>query len=65
VVEDNVEAGRFSTQLLHDLGYETIWAANADEALTILAEVNGFAAVFSDVVMQGRSGAAIRACRWC
>ena len=30
VVEDNVEVGRFSTQLLQDLGYETTWAANAE-----------------------------------
>jgi PAS domain S-box-containing protein len=56
VVEDNVEVGRFSTQLLEDLGYQTTWAANADEALTLLAEVNGFEAVFSDVVMPGMSG---------
>ena len=33
VVEDNIEVGRFSTQLLQDLGYETTWAANAEEAL--------------------------------
>jgi PAS domain S-box-containing protein len=56
VVEDNVEVGTFSTQLLQDLGYETTWAANADEALAILAEANGFDAVFSDVVMPGMSG---------
>ncbi|MFC7478386.1 PAS domain S-box protein [Dankookia sp. GCM10030260] len=56
VVEDNVEVGRFSTQLLQDLGYETIWAANADEALKLIAEVDGFDVVFSDVVMPGMSG---------
>jgi PAS domain S-box-containing protein len=56
VVEDNVEVGRFSTQLLQDLGYETTWAANADEALKLIAEVDGFDAVFSDVVMPGMSG---------
>jgi PAS domain S-box-containing protein len=56
VVEDNAEVGRFSTQLLQDLGYETTWAANADEALKLLGEVNGFDAVFSDVVMPGMSG---------
>jgi DNA-binding NtrC family response regulator len=56
VVEDNVEVGRFSTQILHDLGYETTWAANADEALKVLSEANGFDAVFSDVVMPGMSG---------
>jgi PAS domain S-box-containing protein len=36
VVEDNVEVGTFSTQILQDLGYETTWAANADEALALL-----------------------------
>ncbi len=56
VVEDNVEVGRFSTQLLQDLGYETTWAANGDEALQLLAEVDRFDAVFSDVVMPGMSG---------
>ena len=56
VVEDNVEVGRFSTQILQDLGYETTWAANADEALKLLDEVNGFDVVFSDVVMPGMSG---------
>ena len=56
VVEDNVEVGRFSTQLLQDLGYETTWAANANEALKLIAEVDGFDVVFSDVVMPGMSG---------
>jgi DNA-binding NtrC family response regulator len=56
VVEDNVEVGQFSTQLLQDLGYETTWAASADEALKLLSEVSGFDAVFSDVVMPGMSG---------
>jgi PAS domain S-box-containing protein len=56
VVEDNVEVGQFSTQILQDLGYETIWAANADEALKLLAEADEFDAVFSDVMMPGMSG---------
>lgn len=56
VVEDNVDVGTFSTQLLSDLGYETTWAANGNEALKILAEVHRFDAVFSDVVMPGMSG---------
>ena len=33
VVEDNVQVGQFATQILQDLGYETWWAANAEEAL--------------------------------
>ena len=56
VVEDNVEVGTFSTQLLQDLGYETTWAANAEEALNILSETDCFDAVFSDVVMPGMNG---------
>ncbi len=56
VVEDNVEVGRFSTQLLQDMGFETSWAANAEEALGLLAKADGFEAVFSDVVMPGVSG---------
>jgi PAS domain S-box-containing protein len=57
VVEDNVEVGQFSTQLLQDLGYETVWATNAGEALKLLEEEStGFDVVFSDVVMPGISG---------
>jgi CheY-like chemotaxis protein len=57
VVEDNIEVGRFSTQLLQDLGYETTWAANASEALKLLEEDHKrFDVVFSDVVMPGMSG---------
>ncbi len=57
VVEDNVDIGRFATQILQDLGYETTWAANADEALARLGEDgSGFDAVFSDVVMPGMNG---------
>jgi len=57
LVEDNLEVGRFSTQLLQDLGYETTWAANASEALTLLEEdATRFDVVFSDVVMPGMSG---------
>ena len=57
VVEDNVEVGTFSTQILSDLGYVTTWAANADEALRLLDETpDAFDVVFSDVVMPGMSG---------
>jgi len=57
MVEDNLEVGRFSTQLLQDLGYETTWAANAAEALKLLEEdASRFDVVFSDVVMPGMSG---------
>jgi PAS domain S-box-containing protein len=60
IVEDNFEVGRFCTQILQDLGYETAWATNAEEALERLGEDGaGFQAVFSDVVMPGMGGIAL------
>jgi len=60
VVEDNIEVGRFATQILEDLGYRTTWAANAEEALDRLGRDGaGFDAVFSDVVMPGMGGVAL------
>jgi PAS domain S-box-containing protein len=60
VVEDNVEVGRFATQILEDFGYRTTWAANAEEALEKLGpDGAGFDAVFSDVVMPGMGGIAL------
>ena len=57
VVEDNVEVGRFSTQVLDDLGYNTVWVASAEEALEKLGQNgSGFDVVFSDVVMPGMGG---------
>lgn len=57
VVEDNEQVGSFSTQLISELGFETTWASSADEALKLLDENDqGYAAVFSDVVMPGMNG---------
>nr|WP_249159853.1 ATP-binding protein [Bradyrhizobium tropiciagri] len=56
VVEDNVEVGRFSSQILADLGYDTILATNANEALKLLDEAGRFDVVFSDVIMPGMNG---------
>ena len=37
IVEDNVEVGRFATQILEDIGYRTTWAANAEDDAKVLA----------------------------
>jgi len=57
LVEDDDEVGRFSTELLVDLGYIVRRAADATAALEILAE-DEFAVdlVFSDVIMPGMNG---------
>ncbi|WP_411901964.1 ATP-binding protein [Methylorubrum thiocyanatum] len=57
VVEDNVEIGRFCTQILHDLGYSTVLTQTAEAALAEIEAVPfRFDAVFSDVVMPGMGG---------
>ena len=57
VVDDNDEVGRFSTELLEDLGYIVSRVSNAKAALALLAE-DEFAVdlVFSDVIMPGMNG---------
>ncbi|MBY0295949.1 MAG: response regulator [Methylobacterium sp.] len=60
VVEDNVEVGRFATQILEDLGHTTVWATNAEDALAELGkDPRRFDIVFSDVVMPGMGGIAL------
>ncbi|WP_019903666.1 PAS domain S-box protein [Methylobacterium sp. 77] len=57
VVEDNAEVGAFATQALQELGYVTLWAMDAQQALDALArDPSGFEVVFSDVVMPGMNG---------
>ena len=57
VVEDNVDVGNFAVQTLTDLGYRTVLATNAQEALMELArDADRFDVVFSDVVMPGMNG---------
>jgi PAS domain S-box-containing protein len=57
VVEDNEDVGRFSTELLQDLGYAIRWVSNARDALAVLAEDEfAFDLVFSDVIMPGMNG---------
>lgn len=57
VVEDNEVVGEFATAALQELGYQTMLAPNATEALAALdADCSRFHVVFSDVVMPGMSG---------
>jgi PAS domain S-box-containing protein len=57
LVEDNEDIGKFSTELLQDLGYETRRADNAKQALALLAADRwAFDLVFSDVIMPGTNG---------
>ncbi|MBB3348286.1 PAS domain S-box protein [Sphingomonas sp. BK069] len=57
VVEDNVEVGTFSTEILRELGHKTEWAPDAASALAMLeAEPDRFDLVFSDVMMPGMTG---------
>jgi CheY-like chemotaxis protein len=57
LVEDNDDVGKFSTELLEDLGYTVRRVAEAVAALSILAE-DEFTVdlVFSDVIMPGMNG---------
>jgi signal transduction histidine kinase/CheY-like chemotaxis protein len=60
IVVDNLEVGRFANQILQDLGYETSWATNAEEALELAGpDAAAFDAIFSDVVMPGIGGIAL------
>lgn len=60
VVEDNLEVGRFCTQILEELGHHPVWAENAESALVELERTaTPFDAVFSDVVMPGMGGIAL------
>ncbi|MBT1262294.1 response regulator [Pseudomonas sp. VS40] len=57
IVEDNLEVGRFATQILQDLGYQTTWATDAEQALALAgADALAFDGIFSDVVMPGMTG---------
>ncbi|AJP52129.1 hybrid sensor histidine kinase/response regulator [Pseudomonas simiae] len=60
IVEDNLEVGRFATQILQDLGYQTTWATNAEQALALAGtDALAFDGIFSDVVMPGMTGVAM------
>lgn len=57
LVEDNDLVGRFSVDMLNDMGEVVTWASNATEALGILKQrAHDFDIVFSDVMMPGING---------
>ena len=52
-----MDVGRFSTELLYDLGFKTLWGENAAEALEKLRDgAGGFDLVFSDGMIPGMNG---------
>jgi len=60
VVEDNEDLGMIVRQSLEELEYTTVMTTSAEQALEELAADAGrFAAVFSDVVMNGMGGFAL------
>jgi PAS domain S-box-containing protein len=57
VVEDNEQVGAFATQALQELGYASVLAVDAAQALAELAaRRDQYQIVFSDVVMPGMNG---------
>ncbi len=52
-VEDDRKIRDYVTMQLEGLGYQVIAAANADEALAIVAQGAGFDLLFTDIVMPG------------
>ena len=62
LVEDNEQVGTFATQALRELGYDSVHASNAAQALDELEKDSArFHIVFSDVVMPGMSGVELAA----
>ncbi len=55
VVEDEVTVRELAVEVLRSLGYQTVTAGDAAEALEVLREDQGINLLFSDVVMPGGS----------
>jgi CheY-like chemotaxis protein len=53
VVEDDELIRMHAADMVRDLGFETIEAANADDALVLLERCSDITAVFTDVQMPG------------
>lgn len=56
VVEDNDAVRAFSTEILRELGYQVLEAAEADTALDIIRSNQAISLLFTDVVLPGKSG---------
>ncbi|ABM03785.1 PAS/PAC sensor hybrid histidine kinase [Psychromonas ingrahamii 37] len=56
IVDDEKELAAVAQEMLRELGYTTICAYSAEEALKIIEEDRTIDLVFSDVVMQGAIG---------
>jgi CheY-like chemotaxis protein len=60
VVEDNDDVGAIVRHSLEELGYTTVMTTSAEQALVELdVDAGRFAAIFSDVVMNGMGGFAL------
>jgi CheY-like chemotaxis protein len=59
VVDDNPHVAQVTVEMLELLGYRTVRADNALEALQALAGHHEIALVFSDIVMPGMDGIAL------
>jgi PAS domain S-box-containing protein len=59
VVEDNPHVADVTSELLEHLGYRTLRAENASEALKTLERNDEIHLVFSDIVMPGMNGIAL------
>lgn len=56
VVEDEAQVRQVSTELLRDLGYEVLEAANGADALEKLSKAGRVDLIFTDIVMPGMTG---------
>lgn len=53
IVEDEVLIRMNTADLVHDLGFDSIEAANADQAIAFLEDAPEIAVVFTDIQMPG------------
>lgn len=59
-MEDNQNVGRFTSDMLEDIGHGSVWVGSADRALAELRQDHQrFDVVFSDVIMPGMNGVAL------